>query len=647
MCDYLTWETCMIFIPGMDEKSAIDPYLIWAMATDFRDYGKVKENEWVSFIIECKDAETVRSFATKLKQSISDGNPIWCKIPDLYLINSSLFEKVKICTVQVLRSKILQLQKEVKRFELGMPVNPNAVGNNFETSINNLYTPVENELVVGIIDDFVGFAHNTFADTSSASKTASRVARVWSQSLKSPSAKYWKKSIASTSYGFELDFSKMKSFKDLRQAYPSTLPNMTHGSHVASVAAGNKAYKNPNEVADLHADKAVSASIIAVHLPQSTLEDSSGGAMNAQILDGIYYVLANSREDAKVVINASYSTHAGAHDGTSILEVAMDELISLSNEKLAIVLPVGNHYEARGHAKFDLTTNPDTKKFEQKMLWQVLPDCSSSSFMEIWLPKEQASMVEIELTDPTQNSIQQAGVGQNWVLGHDRKSPKCSIIFPEMSGSSTKGVMALLVISPTRQDASNIGVAQHGLWTAIVRLSKKAEKIKNLTISVDAWIERNDTIKRAHRQRGQSYFVDRTYEKYGQKPGQTLDNNASYIKRKGSRNTIAGGNKTIVVGGYQSQNMIAAAYSACSPDVAATSDENKSLRGVLGAGAHGLSVVRMNGTSVAVPMVARCIANYLATNKPATKPDLIKGLPAVVNPRQLIPERDGGKQIRG
>ena len=637
----------MIFIPGMNNKAAADPYLIWAMATDFRDYGKVKEDEWVSFVIECKEGETVRSFATKLKQSISAGNPIWCKIPDLYLTKSLLFDKVKVCTVQVLRSEILKLQTEVKRFELGMPVNPNAADNNLEIRINSLYKPVENELVIGVIDDFVGFAHNTFVDSSSSSKTGSRVARVWSQSLKSPNAKYWKKSRASTGYGFELDFSKIKSINDLRQAYPATLPNMTHGSHVASVAAGKKTCKNPIDAVSINDDNAASASIIAVHLPRSTLEDSSGGAMNVQLLDGIHYILANSREDAKVVINASYSTHAGAHDGTSILEVAMDELISLSSERLAIVLPVGNHYEARGHAKFDLTTIPKSKKLSQQMLWQVLPDCSSSSFMEIWLPSEQASFLEIELTDPNGNSIRQAGIGQNWVFGSDLKSPQCSIIFPELPGSSTKGVMALLVISPTKQDDSNVGVAQHGLWIANVRLSPEAKKMPDLTIPVDAWIERNDTIKKAHRQRGQSYFVDKTYEKYGQKPGQTLDNTPSYIKRKGSRNTIAGGNKTIVVGGYQSQNMIAAAYSACSPDVAAICDENKSLRGVRGAGAHGLSVVRMNGTSVAAPMVARCIANYLTTNNPATKPDLINGLPTLVNPRTLNRERDGEKQISG
>jgi Subtilase family len=642
----------MIFIPDMDVKLAVDPYFIWAEATDFRDYGKIKNDDWVSFVVECHDGETVQSFADRLKQSIDKNNPIWCKIPNFYLRNSARFKTIRFCTIQVQRKNILKLQKEVKRFELGMPVNPRSADSVLETTIHDQYIPVNNTLVVGIIDDFVGFAHNTFATAPDASTSATRVERVWSQSLKLPADKYWKKSKASNSYGFELDFSKIKSSKDLKLAYPDSLPNMTHGSHVASVAAGKKSYKNPNVAADLHQDAAASASIVAVHLPQSTLEDSSGGAMNAQLLDGIHYILANTKDDATVVINASYSTHAGAHDGTSILEEAMDELIRLSNRKLVIVLPVGNHYEARGHAKFDLPTNSVKNKHKQKMLWQVLPDCSSSSFMEIWLPRENASLLEIELTDPNGKSIVQAGIGENWVLGHEIKSPQFSIIFPGLPGSSTKNVMALLVISPTRQDATNIDVAQHGLWTVMVGLTEEARRTKELIVPVDAWIERNDTIKRAHRQRGQSYFVDAAYKKYAQKPGQTSDNPASYIKRFGSRNTIAGGLETIVVGGYQYQSMLAAAYSACLPDVAAMSDENKTLRGVRGAGARGLSVVRMNGTSVAAPVVARCIANYLSSNRSASKADLIAGLPSASKAassarkqRVLIPERDGAKQV--
>jgi Subtilase family len=630
----------------IDPKSSADPYLIWALATNFRDYVKENKNCWLSVVIECKDGETVSSFVDRLRKNVENGEVIWCKIPTLYLAKSPRFEKATICTAQVQIQSIKRLQKEVKRFELGMAVNPVDIKNNLEAAfVAQQFKPVQNQLIVGIIDDFVGFAHTAFSVPAITSKSGTRVEQIWSQSLKRPNAKYWEEAKSSCGYGYELDFSQINSLNELRRAHPVTMPNMTHGSHVASIAAGKKTRQHLKTAENLDQDAAASASIIAVHLPQSTLEDSSGGSMNAQVLDGIRYILAHSQEDAKVVINISYSTHAGAHDGTSILEAAMDELVKLSNGRLAIVLPVGNHYEARSHAKFDLSTNRNQKKLSQKMLWQVLPNCSSTSFMEIWLPFEQADLVEIELTSPQNQTIQSAAVNENWRFGHNPVSPQFAIIFPKLQTSSTKGVMALLVISPTRQDASNIDIARHGLWTVTVGLTDEAKNIPDLTVPVNAWIERNDTIRRAHRQRGQSYFVDKEYEKYGQKPGQASDNSATYIKRFGSRNTIAGGSETIVVGGFQSLDRRAVAYSACSPDVAAVSDENKALRGVRGAGARGISVVRMNGTSVAAPMVTRCIANYFASNASGTKADLIKGLPTLANLRELIPERDGAKQV--
>ena len=159
----------MIFIPDMDVKLAADPYLIWAMATNFRDYGNIGEDEWVSCVIECKDDETVRSFAARLKQSVNKNNPIWCKIPNLYLTNSARFATVRFCTIQVQRKNILKLQKEVKRFELGMPVNPNSADSVLETTINDQYIPVNNSLVVGIIDDFLNISFvllSTFSATS-------------------------------------------------------------------------------------------------------------------------------------------------------------------------------------------------------------------------------------------------------------------------------------------------------------------------------------------------------------------------------------------------------------------------------------------------------------------------------------------------
>lgn len=619
--------------------SAVDSYLIWGEKTNFRDYGDIGQNDWVSVAIECKEAENVGLLIQRLSCTIQSA---WLRISALYSVNPVVFGKLKFCTAQVQRKNLNRLHKEVKRFELGMAIDADyrAIASNcpIETTPAEL---INQKLVVGIVDDFIGFAHSTFMDAN-----GSRVQHVWSQASKPPSTSLWKPTGVLNSYGFELDNTPVQpSSIDLSKAYPTQLPSTTHGSHIASVAAGKLAYRHMGLDASEHQDAASKAPVIAVHLPQSTLNDSSGGSMNVHVIDGIRYILTKAHFEDLVVINISYSTHAGAHDGTSILEAAMDELIDLYKGRLSIVLPVGNHYELQGHAQFDLNTRKQSQKISQQLAWQVLPDCCTPSFMEIWVSNEQSQKVEIQLTDP--KGVASSFVSAGNVYTHDLHANETdwAIVFPAQPASSTKGVMALLAISPTRLDGSFAGLAAHGVWTVTVKLTSKAAKQQDLNITVNAWIERNDTIKSSNRHRGQSYFVDAEYQKIGQTPGQPMDAAKAYVKRVGARNTIASGKKTIVVGGYQFHTSMAAAYSASSPDLTAPSDESNSLHGIKGAGTYGIINTRMNGTSVATPIVARYIANHLAKHGASTKAQLLAGLKAAVPNAALVAERDGIKQV--
>ncbi len=619
--------------------SPVDPYLIWGEKTNFRDYGDIGQNAWVSVAIECKEGENVDVLIQRLSGT---NKTVWLKISALYSGNPIGFGKLKFCTAQVQRKNLNRLHMEVKRFELGMAIDSDFKGIALNSpKKTTVAESTSQKLVVGIIDDFIGFAHSTFMETA-----RSRVRHVWSQSSKQPSSSYWKPTGISNSYGFELDFASVQSSTvNLNKAYHAQLPSHTHGSHIASVAAGKLAYRHMGLDASEHLDAASKAPVIAVHLPQSTLDDTSGGSMNVHVLDGIRYILAKAHLEDLVVINISYSTNAGAHDGTSILEAAMDELIGFYEGRLSIVLPVGNHYELRGHAKFNLKTTNKSQKLSQQLSWQVLPDCYTPSFMEIWLPKEQAQLVEIKLTDPKGETSSFVSVGNAYTHATKAGATDWAIIFPAQPASSSKGVMALLAISPTRIDGSSAGAAAHGTWTASLKLTSKAAKQHNLMIRVNAWIERNDTIKSSHRHRGQSYFMDAAYHKIGQKPGQPLDSANAYVKRVGARNTIASGKRTIVVGGYQFHRARAAAYSASSPDLTAPCDENSSLHGIKGAGTFGISSARMNGTSVAAPIVTRYIANHLAKHGASTKAQLIAELKTGYQNAPLVAERDGVKQV--
>ena len=80
------------------------------------------------------------------------------------------------------------------------------------------------------------------------------------------------------------------------------------------------------------------------------------------MLDALNYILQRADEIAAlentaplpVVVNLSYGTIAGPHDGTALLEAAIDQLIASRATPLRVVLPAGNHYLARCHARFRL-----------------------------------------------------------------------------------------------------------------------------------------------------------------------------------------------------------------------------------------------------------------------------------------------------
>lgn len=76
-------------------------------------------------------------------------------------------------------------------------------------------------------------------------------------------------------------------------------------------------------------DLASRCPIVAVQLDWATVKDTSGGSMRAHLLDGLLYILSNCALQADVVVNMSWGTLAGPHDGSSLFERALDELVGL------------------------------------------------------------------------------------------------------------------------------------------------------------------------------------------------------------------------------------------------------------------------------------------------------------------------------
>ncbi|MBT2322321.1 hypothetical protein J7E62_08185 [Variovorax paradoxus] len=419
--------------------------------------------------------------------------------------------------------------QEIGRFEVAQPVM-------FDEDLRGIsarsQTPAP---FLGVIDDFVGFLHP---------ELAARFQAVWSQDLSSPNASgmHWKRS-DDMGYGFEYQQPEIGP-PIAREVYPPVLRRVTHRSHITSLAAGE--YVRP-DAADMEkgrrpfTDMVSRVKLIGVHLPLGTVVDTSGGSMSAQVIDGLRFIIHRAGESSFGAVNISYATHAGPHDGQSILEHAIDELVRLRDGHLAVVFPVGNHYESRCHARFRLAPT------EVRLLqWHILPDSATASFLEIWLPPGAENQIGVRVENPSGEKSDLVQVGKLWVTT-DPAIGCFAVIFPMQvaNSDSERGTMAFVAVAPTRPKASTGAIAMHGVWLVEVH-NCSAQAVEE----IDAWIERNDSLF-GRRVRGrQSYFVDPDYELNGRRPTPPEDNASSHVKREGSFSTFATGVETIAVGGY-------------------------------------------------------------------------------------------------
>ena len=392
---------------------------------------------------------------------------------------------------------------------------------------------------------------------------------------------------------------------------------VNHGTHVMGLASGSGNLLRP------HDDTASRCDLVAVQLDWSNVLDTSGGAMNVSVLDGLMYILARCAPSAQVVVNISWGTLAGPHDGSSVLEAAMDQLIDLLGGRLQITVPAGNAYQSRTHANATLAPGA-----EETLHWRIQPDDYTQSFLEIWLP-EGADGVQIAVTPPGHDQplpAMRPGQSGLWTGGHDsgaKAKPVCALIYPESTALGTQGTCALLALAPTANWHANTATAPCGVWQ--VRLTNTGTQ----AVTFDATIERDDVALGQHTGARQSYFEDRCHDNSGNL-GSFIDDpvNPTPIRRSGTFNSLSTGQRTISVGGTRRAFDLGlgylshfARYSPQRPDPDAKraqrpgvkklpdtlqpSDDNAVLWGVLSAGTLSGSVARLAGTSSAAPQEAR------------------------------------------
>ena len=611
------------------------PYLSWAAATAYQYLGAPPDlRTWSSRIpvlLELKAPAS--SFAAEF--------PNWnlgtlIEVPSLFAEPPAGLESVTFCTASVAPAFFESAaarkltEKWIKRIELGLP------GLDLP-QLPARRAPIRGRaaaaVVTAVMDDALPFVHERFRDAIG----GTRAEYVWKQGA--PGLVLSKAQIdavlASHTHAGILDEDavyRALGYEDpAAPGHNALLRRAAHGAHVMDLACGRDASRE------------ATPPIIGVQFPAGAIRDTSGAWLGPHIYLGLWFILytadliAADRQSGPlpVVANVSYGKYADSHDGQSLLEAAMDQLISQRNglAPFSVVLPSGNSFLARCHAQLPLAPRQ-----RRTLRWRVQPDDRTPSFLEIWPRSATAGgatpALEVSIKPPgaaTAITVARGGSAEWPTVG-----PLLARVEYRTPGPQGPHRDVIHVsLAPTATLDATESVAPAGTWEVTLENMDTAA-----TADVDAWIQRDDTPYGWPITGRQSRFDDPEYERFHpagtydrtKAAGSELadDNGPSYVKRAGSLNAIATGEHPVVIASFRKSDWTAAAYSSggpiplgqrtgFTPDAMAVGDDSPVCDGVLAAGTRSGSAVAMSGTSIAAPQIARWLATRMENGLPADR----------------------------
>lgn len=187
----------------------------------------------------------------------------------------------------------------------------------------------------------------------------------------------------------------------------------THGTHVAGIAAGSGFPTINNEFGGMAPD--ANLVFVAIKYKNDTIGGSALGdylVANTTILDGFDYVF-NYADSVRMpaVCNLSWGMHTGPHDGTSLFDIALDNLLKKpykwNNSNIGKVIVGANGNDAMNNMHVKISLKNDT-------LETLAMDRSRTSFKtenvycDFWAEKNSDIKFSISLIDSQNNVLIQS-----------------------------------------------------------------------------------------------------------------------------------------------------------------------------------------------------------------------------------------------
>jgi hypothetical protein len=383
----------------------------------------------------------------------------------------------------------------------------------------------------------------------------------------------------------------------------------SHGAHVLDALLGPASMHDRRTRQRGGGDVASTAPYVLVKLPDHAIDDPTGRWLGSHVLDALAFVEHATAGVARVVVNLSWGPQTGPRDGSSLLERAIDAMVAEWREKgraLHVVLPAGNSYRSRAHAAFPADEGAD------EITWCVPPSGRIPSFLECWFP-EGAPAPSMRITPPDGAALDIDGEGIHRPGGQSAWGAVCV--------NRGGRFMVLLALAPTSSFADKPApTPAHGRWKI------KVHGTKGTKGGVEVHVSRADPNMGAIAYARQSYLWDPEYEvqrrlRNGKAEGR-------HVTSAGTLNGIATGRHTSVAAGYRLSDGKVSPYSSSGPtagrqgpDWSYPADDSILRPGLRSSATRAGTSLRLSGTSIAAPQLARDIANGLGDPAPKTAID--------------------------
>jgi subtilisin family serine protease len=348
-------------------------------------------------------------------------------------------------------------------------------------------------VLVAVLDWHCDFGHSNFRDAGG----HSRLRWLWDQrggaTDRSPSPFGYGRVFEQAEFDAALDSADPYAAIDYDPARSDPGARGSHGTHVLDIAAGN------GRAAGASVGMAPGADLGFVHLraDDTSADDNLGDSV--RLLEAVRFVFDRAGE-TPCVINMSLGSHGGPHDGTTLVELGLDQILA-ERPGRAITMSTGNYFQTRTHAR-EVIAQDQTVEFGLS----VGEGLQRPIEIEVWYSGD--DVMRAQLVDPSGRVVLDLPLGAEAQV-RGAAGPVATGYHRARDPNNADHVIDVFVW-PSAQPGRWV-LAVHGAWVTRGRL--------------DAWIERDDRGPQGRFARGRA-------------------------RQTGTTGTICNGRNTIAVGAH-------------------------------------------------------------------------------------------------